>query len=199
LPKLASHEHEESDDEIGPALPGHDPRRAGPAVPSLQDLEMRDGMSNIFLHDIYTQILTPATEQLAEEAHYAREDQRYYRKQERKQQKELLDELAPRPDAGTYARRLENKAAKTLTLRSFADDKTAGMEDVGEGDLMGGGDDEYKRQLKETEKKRSEREIRKEEVLRARAAEREERLRGMREKEEKTMSRLRGLVRERFG
>ena len=41
------------DDDIGPALPNANPRtdkrhRSGPAIPSLQDLELRRGMSNAF-------------------------------------------------------------------------------------------------------------------------------------------------------
>jgi hypothetical protein len=44
-------EEESSDDEIGPALPSQDARisRAGPAIPRVEDLELRDGMIVFFL------------------------------------------------------------------------------------------------------------------------------------------------------
>ena len=49
------------------------------------------------------------------------------------------------------------------------------------------------------ERKKNEREIRKEEILRARNEEREERMREYRAKEEKTMAGLVALARARFG
>lgn len=66
---------------------------------------------------------------------------------------------------------------------------------------MGGGDDlgTVKRVIKEQERKKNERELRKEEVLRARAAEREERMAVHREKEQKTVEMLKDLARARFG
>lgn len=66
---------------------------------------------------------------------------------------------------------------------------------------MGGGDgvDDFKRVKKEEERKKTEREIRREEIARAKAAEREERLGSYRIKEEGTMAFLRGLAKERFG
>ena len=51
----------------------------------------------------------------------------------------------------------------------------------------------------EKERKKNERELRKEEILRARAAEREVRMQVAREKEEKTMSVFREIARQRFG
>ena len=76
------------------------------------------------------------------------------------------------------------------------------MVDVPEADLLGGEDDGvegFKRQKKEMERKKNEREVRRVEVLRARMAEREERVREYQEKERKTMSGLIALARERFG
>jgi len=70
--------------------------------------------------------------------------------------------------------------------------------EVPEGELLGG-DEGIKRIRKEEARKKNEREVRREEILRARAAEREERLMGLREKEEKTMEMLRALAKERFG
>lgn len=173
-------EESEDDDGYGPALPDT-ARLSGPAVPSVQDLQHR--------------------QELNEEdrsAHLA--SLRYDRKADRQQQKERLEELVPRADPGSRERQLEKKREVTASNREFADAKEGGADEVGEGDLMGddGGDD-YKRQLKEKERQKNEREIRKEEVLRARAAEREERLAKSRAKEEKTMDMLREIARVRFG
>lgn len=66
---------------------------------------------------------------------------------------------------------------------------------------MGGGDDlDSLKQVKEKEtRKKNDREIRKEEMLRARAAEREERLQTFRRKEDDTMEFLRALAKQRYG
>ena len=69
-----------------------------------------------------------------------------------------------------------------------------------ESDIMGeDGLSEFKRMKQNEERKKTERELRREEVLRARTAERDERLRGMREKEEKTMAYLMEIKKQRFG
>lgn len=52
---------------------------------------------------------------------------------------------------------------------------------------------------KEEERRKSEREVRREEGIRARQAEREEKLAALRGKEERTMDMLRAIARERFG
>ena len=73
---------------------------------------------------------------------------------------------------------------------------------MAEADLLGGGEDGlggFKNQKKEMERKKNEREIRREEMLRARAVEREERIREYKAKEEKTMSGLVALAKQRFG
>jgi hypothetical protein len=57
----------------------------------------------------------------------------------------------------------------------------------------------FKRVRREAERKKNERELRKDEVLRARMAERDERAREFRVKEERTMEGLRALAKERFG
>lgn len=62
-----------------------------------------------------------------------------------------------------------------------------------------GGLEDYKAKKGEMERKKNEREIRREEMLRARAAEREERLTVHRAKEEKTVEMLKALAKERFG
>ena len=76
------------------------------------------------------------------------------------------------------------------------------MEEVPESDLLG--EDEegikgFKRRKTEMDRKKNERELRKEEILRARAEEREERIRAYREKEENTMKGLVALAKARFG
>jgi hypothetical protein len=67
--------------------------------------------------------------------------------------------------------------------------------------MMGGGDavDDSKAQLKTRQRAKNEREIRKEEQLRARETEREERLAEHRKKEDKTMDMLRALAQQRYG
>lgn len=173
---------DDSDDGYGPALP--DPasmRPSGPAVPSLQDLQDRDELNS--------------SERATNAAHF-----RSLRKADAKQQKERLEELAPRAAPGTRERQLEKKRDVAFSNRAFAESKEGGAEDVGEGELMGDeGAEGFKRRVKEEQRKKSEREVRKEEVLRARAAEREERVRKVRAKEEETMGMLREIARQRFG
>lgn len=179
-PSTWDEEESEDDDGYGPALP-ETARRSGPTVPSLQDLQHR--------------------RELGEEDRLAyMAAMRSDRKADRKAQNERLEELAPRADPGSRERQLEKRREVAASNRAFADAKEGGADEVGEGDLMGDdGGDAYKRQLKENERRKNEREIRKEEVLRARAAEREERLAKSRAKEEKTMDMLREIARARFG
>lgn len=58
---------------------------------------------------------------------------------------------------------------------------------------------ELKQMKADRERKRSERELRREETLRVRRAEREEKQRWLREREEKTMVGLKELAKARFG
>jgi hypothetical protein len=68
------------------------------------------------------------------------------------------------------------------------------------GDDGHGGDlAELKRAREREMRKKNEREIRKEEILRTRAAEREERLKTYRRREEETMGVLKALAKHRFG
>lgn len=102
---------------------------------------------------------------------------------------------------------LEKKREKADSHRAFAAAKTdtGGVEDVPEADLFGGDEDGgggiegFKRQKRELERKKNEREIRREELLRARQAEREQRVQEYKAKEEKTMSGLVALARARYG
>jgi hypothetical protein len=127
-------------------------------------------------------------------------DIRHERKTDRKAQKERLEELVPRADPGSRERQLEKKRETTSTLQSFRDAKESGDVEVPESDLMGDdGIDVYKKKKKEQERQKNEREIRREEIARAREAERNERLAERREKEGKTMDFLRQIAAERYG
>jgi hypothetical protein len=117
-----------------------------------------------------------------------RDDIRFARKLDRKEQKAALDELVPRAEAGTRERQLEKKKEVNEKMKSFRE-KSPGAAEVPDAELMGGGDSIEK----------NERELRKEEILRARMAEREERLQEYRTKEEGTMAMLKALAKQRFG
>jgi hypothetical protein len=129
-----------------------------------------------------------------------REDARLSRKLDRKEQKAALDELVPRAEAGTRERQLEKKKEVNEKMKSFRE-KSPGAVEVPDTELLGGGDgiEDYKKQKQEFERKKNERELRKEEILRARTAEREERLSEYRQKEEGTMAMLKALAKQRFG
>ncbi|KAG0649592.1 hypothetical protein D0Z07_3627 [Hyphodiscus hymeniophilus] len=178
-------EESESDDSVGPTLPGHDARsrrnRVGPSIPNLQDLELKREMA-------------------AEDGLAARDDIRYERKLDRKAQKTALDELVPRAEAGTRERQLEKKKEVNEKMRGFRE-RSPGAAEVPDTELMGGGDSigDFKKVKQEAERKKTEREVRKEEILRARMAEREERMSEYRAKEDKTMDMLRSLAKQRFG
>jgi hypothetical protein len=143
--------------------------------------------------DNYTIFLTLNTEMEIEDGLARRDDIRFERKLDRKAQKNALDELAPRAEAGTRERQIEK-------MKSFRE-KSPGAAEVPDTELMGGGDGvgEYKKMKQELERKKNERELRKEEILRARMAEREERLSEYRAKEEETMTMLKALAKQRFG
>ena len=129
-----------------------------------------------------------------------RDDIRFERKLDRKEQKAALDELVPRAEAGTRERQLEKKKEINEKMKSFRE-KSPGAAEVPDTELMGGGDgiDSYKKEKEVFERKKNERELRKEEFLRARQAERDERMQDYRAKEDATMSMLRDLAKQRFG
>ncbi len=58
---------------------------------------------------------------------------------------------------------------------------------------------ELKRMKRDQERRKTDREVRRDEIMRAKMADREERSQKLREKEEKTMTMLRELARARFG
>ena len=133
----------------------------------------------------------------------AREALRTERKLNRKAEKERVEELVPRAAAGTKDRMLEKKREKADANRAFASAKTdtGAITEIPDADLLGddGGIESFKMQRKELERKKNEREIRREEVMRARALEREERVRQYKMKEEATMKGLVELAKARFG
>lgn len=143
-----------------------------------------------------------ASELDAEQSIHDREVLREARKADRSSQKERLEEIAPRAAAGTKDRQLERKADLRLANNAFAAAKTDPLAEVPETDLMGdeeGGLAGYKKRKGEEERNRNEREIRRDEILRARRAEREERVQAYKEKEERTMGGLVALAKARFG
>ncbi|GJC81390.1 hypothetical protein ColLi_04228 [Colletotrichum liriopes] len=180
---------DDDDEDLGPRLPPaarEGGQRSGPGIPSMADLSLH-------------------RETLAEEAQREREariaDLRMQRKDDRKLQRERLDDVAPRAEAGTRERQLEKKALVNDKMKEFRDKGGDGVPEVGEQELMGGGDSlqEFKAMKAREERKKTEREVRREEIARAREAEREERVREYREREEGVMKGLRELARQRFG
>lgn len=178
---------EDDEDDYLPALPpgqpaaNPGPSRHGPGIPTTGDLTLQ--------------------REAAAEEHAARiADLRLARKADRVRQKERIDELVPRAEAGTRERQLEKKALVNDKMRSFRE-KGDAMEEVGESDLMGGGDslDEFRKAAKEQQRKKTDRELRREAEARAKAEEREERLREWREREEEKLRGLKELARARFG
>ena len=179
---------EDDDDDYGPRLPGQGGggRRAGPVIPSMQDLQVKREMEEESALDAKEQYVSSI---------------RNARAADRALQKQRLDELAPRAEPGTRERQVEKKRELAASNKSFAVETRERSPELNEQEVMGGGDDlgSIKKVMKEQERKKNERELRKEEVLRARAQEREERMAVHREKEQKTVEMLKELARARFG
>ena len=205
---------EESSDEdvVGPSMPGGETqvyksnKRSGPAIPNLQDLELQRGKApeRMLCFNSDTETLAFHTELEQENSLAQSQDLHAHRRVDRKQQKERLDEFAPRAEAGSKDRILEKKREKADSNRAFASAKTeaGGVEEVAESDLLGdedGGIEGFKKQKKEMDRKKNEREVRREEILRARMEEMEEKRAAYQAKEAKTMSGLVALARARFG
>lgn len=171
-----------SDEDYGPILPGgsRGSRPSGPGIPSRQDLALRD-------------------EQRQEDREAEIEALRAARKAERSTQKERLDDLTPRAEAGTRERKLEKKQLLNEKLSSFRE-KSPGAE-VPEADLMGGGDElaDLKREKMRVQRRKTEREVRREEEERIKMEEIEEKRRRYKEREDGTVNMLRELARQRFG
>jgi hypothetical protein len=123
------------------------------------------------------------------------------RKLERKQQRERLDELAPRADAGTRERQLEKRREQTAVHASFRAERSPGAEEVPDADLLGdgGGGTDSLKVAKEDERRKSERQVRREEIWRAKAEERRRRVEERQVDEDRHVDMLTALARERFG
>lgn len=105
-----------------------------------------------------------------------------------------MDELVPRANPGSRERKLEKKKELNEKLRTFRE-KSPGDMAVDDSTLMGGGGSDNFKQLKAAkERKKNERELRKEAMLRQRMEEREQRMRAHREKEERTITMLKALA-----
>ncbi|KAK4164527.1 hypothetical protein QBC43DRAFT_369882 [Cladorrhinum sp. PSN259] len=166
-----------------PTLPGsvsHNPH--APTIPSAFDLESR---SELLAADKFRSV------QLEKQS----------RKAFQSEKNATLEELAPKPDPGSHERKLEKKRALTSTLKSFAQEKDSGVEEVKEEDLLGGGDgiEEHKLLERKKQEKKRQRMSRRDEEELLRREERRERVKEFREREERTMMGLVALARERFG
>ncbi|KPM37407.1 hypothetical protein AK830_g9183 [Neonectria ditissima] len=180
--KNGSDGDEDEEEDYGPILPTADSnRRAGPGIPTLQDLSLR----------------TELNEEDREASIAALRDAR---KADRALQKERLDDLVPRAEAGTRERKIEKRQLVNEKMRSFRE-KSPGMEVGNEQEVMGGGDTlaEFKRAKENEQRRKTEREIRREEADRAKREEMEERRKAWKEREEGTVGMLRELARQRFG
>ena len=199
------------EDIVGPAMPSNETQvyknenRRGPTIPNLQDLELRRGM--ICGHGLipFASNNQPFHTEIEHEDSLAqRRNLRELRHVDHKLQKERLDELVPRAEAGSKDRMFEKKREKADSNRAFASSKTeaGGVEEVPESDLLGADDwgpDEVKKQQREMDRKKNEREVRREEVLRARKEELEQRRMDYQAKEERTMKGLVALAKAKFG
>ncbi|KAF8455932.1 hypothetical protein BGX38DRAFT_1127955 [Terfezia claveryi] len=175
-----------SDEIVGPLPPGYDApgvskrgKKAAATMPTIEDLDLqKEQITSSRLADLTTL--------------------RASRRADRALQKERLDELVPRPTAGSHEAKLEKKKLLSEKLNSFRD-KSPDM-DLPDAELMGGGGgggggtDSFKQLKAAKERKKNERELRKEAILRQRMEEREGRLRMHREKEERTIAMLRALA-----
>ncbi|KAF7116001.1 hypothetical protein CNMCM5793_003834 [Aspergillus hiratsukae] len=186
----------EDEDDYGPILPHHELSArgrggplAGPTIPTTQDLELRK-------------------ESAVEDAIAARQDARKQHRAEARSHKseirQVEDEIAPRAEPGTHERRMEKRREANTANRAFAEARRGGspIEAAPDDELMGSGEndlDAIKKAQASEQRKKNEREIRREEILRARAAEREERLQQYRKKEEETIGWLKTLAKQRFG
>ncbi|KAE8138063.1 hypothetical protein BDV38DRAFT_77909 [Aspergillus pseudotamarii] len=189
---------DEEEDDYGPVLPkygqldryegGRAGQSSGPTIPTMQDLELRK-------------------ESAIEDAIAAREDSRTQHRAEvrshRSELRHMEDEVAPRAEPGTHERKMEKRREAAAANRAFAESRRGASPDgAPEDELMGSADndlDAIKRARATEQRKKNEREIRREEILRARAAEREERLQQYRQKEDETIGWLKTLAKQRFG
>ncbi|KAF7715677.1 Uncharacterized protein PECH_001553 [Penicillium ucsense] len=180
---------DEDGEEYGPTVPisgfTKNFTHPGPTIPNMQDLELKRELA-------------------AEDAIAAREDSRQqYRSELRSHRQEVRhieDEILPRAEPGTRERQLEKRREAAAANRAFADARAGSPEAAPDAELMGDSDlSTFKKEKEKEQRKKNEREIRREEIMRARAAEREERVQKYREKEQETIGWLQALAKQRFG
>ncbi|KAJ5493258.1 hypothetical protein N7539_002004 [Penicillium diatomitis] len=180
---------DEDGEEYGPTVPisglSKNVTHPGPTIPNMQDLELKRELA-------------------AEDAIAAREDSRQqYRSELRSHRQEVRhveDEIVPRAEPGTRERQLEKRREAAAANRAFADARAGSPEAAPDAELMGDSDlSTFKKEKEKEQRKKNEREIRREEIMRARAAEREERVQKYREKEQETIGWLQALAKQRFG
>lgn len=116
----------------------------------------------------------------------------------------IEDEVAPKAEPGTHERRMEKRQDAAAANRTFAESRRGGSPGEGAPDeeLMGSGENdltELKKTQEKEQRKKNDREIRREEILRARTAEREERVRQYRQREEDTIGWLKVLAKQKYG
>ncbi|RDW86408.1 uncharacterized protein DSM5745_03050 [Aspergillus mulundensis] len=182
---------DDDDDEYGP-MPQYGPSRGrapGPAIPTMQDLELRK---------------ETAIEDAMADRYDARQQHRAEIRSHRSTVRHMEDEVAPRAEPGTHERRMEKRREAATSNRAFAESRRGGSPTEGAPDdeLMGSGENDLaaiKSAREREQRKKNERELRREEILRAKTAEREERVRQYREKEEETIGWLKTLAKQRFG
>jgi hypothetical protein len=185
---------EDEDDIYGPQLSQHDASRdplprSGPTIPTVQDIQLRRESA------------------LVDEQSVREDERRHHRGEVRTHKSQLramADEIVPRSEPGTRERRLEKRKEVTASNREFARSARDGspMETALDTELMGGGENDLetlKKGKDKDQRKKNERDSRREEILRARAAERADRIQKYRQKEEHTMSWLKALARQKFG
>lgn len=205
---------EDDDEDYGPNLPSRlqMPKSGGPssspAIPTMQDLELRKGMVLSILSQTYPMLTYPPIESAIEDAIEARHEARKQHRAEihshKSEMRQIIEEVAPRAEPGTHERRMQKRQEASASNRAFADSRRGGSPGAAAPDemLMGSGENDLAEMKKEQEKvqrKKNEREIRREEIMQARAAEREERVQQYRQKEEDTIGWLKTLAKQRFG
>jgi len=148
----------------------------GPTLPTPEDLQLQK-------------------EQLLEDLEDSERLRKATLKSQRKLEKERLEELVPRADAGTRERKLEKRAEIKAVHRSFRDKspEITVSDDV----LMGG--DEIKADLLRQKRIEKEREARRDESYRLKEAERLQRTSELNRREQSTMDMLKKLAQERYG
>jgi hypothetical protein len=185
--EAGGHDESSDDDAWGPIPPGKGrgdlaAARQGPGIPSLADLQVRE-------------------EAVEEEKLRRIEDLRLARRADRAEQRSRLEELVPRAAAGTRERALEKRREAGAAARAYREGRDEEPE-MGDGELMGedgGGVADYRRVLASMQRRRTEREVKREDEMRARNEERDERIKEYRVREEGTLDMLKELARQRFG